>query len=80
MTEQIVSFVGALLILAAYTALQAGRTKADAYLYLLMNLAGSLILAIIAARIKQVGLTVLEGSWAVITLIAFWKRLLKRDA
>lgn len=74
MVEQIISFVGALMILGAYGGMQSGKMNSNGLLFLLLNLIGSLILAVIAFRIRQLGLTLLEGAWAAITLVSIARR------
>lgn len=76
MAEQIVSLAAAAMILIAYGAQQAGKLKSDSRLYLLLNLVGAAILALIAFRIKQVGLTVVESAWMLISLAALARNLL----
>ena len=74
MLEQIVSLVGAALILVAFGAAQAHKLKQDSTLYLILNLFGSIILAFSAIRVRQLGLTLLESAWAIITLISLIRR------
>lgn len=64
---QIVSVCGALLILVAYGANQAGRLGPERRMYSVLNLAGSLTLAIIAIAEAQWGFLLLEGVWAVVS-------------
>jgi uncharacterized membrane protein len=65
--DQVVQIVGALLILAAFAALQAGRIDANSRLYLILNLVGSAILAVIALYEDQWGFLLLETAWAVVS-------------
>lgn len=74
MIEQVVSLVGAAMILAAFGAQQAGRLDGKSTLYLVLNLAGSAILTYSAIRARSAGLTALEGSWAVISLVSLLRR------
>jgi hypothetical protein len=67
---QIVSLVGSLLILAAFTANQLGRMTAEQRLYTLLNLAGSAILAVVALAEEQWGFLLLEGVWAMVSAYA----------
>ena len=68
MIGQIVSLVGAAMILAAFAAQQAGRLAPTDGAYLVLNFAGSAILTYFAVQAGNIGLIVLEGSWAVISL------------
>jgi hypothetical protein len=64
---QALSIVGAILILAAYGAVQL-RWLTAGFLFSLVNLAGSLILAFVAVVEEQVGFALLEGVWSLISL------------
>jgi len=75
---QAVSLAGAALILAAFAAQQAGRWKPTDLAYLAFNFAGAAILAYFAVLARNLGLIVLEGSWAVISLWSFSRALLSR--
>ncbi len=74
MIGQAVSLVGAGMILAAFAAQQAGKLGREDLVYLLLNLVGSVILTYFAWQARNAGLTVLEGVWAVISLISLLKR------
>jgi len=74
MLEQVVSLVGAAMILVAFGAAQANKLRQDSTLYLILNLFGSIILAFSAIRVRQLGLTLLESAWAIITLISLIRR------
>jgi hypothetical protein len=67
---QAASIVGAALILLAYASHQAGAMGRDSSWYHLLNLAGALILCVVAVDAFQIGFIVLEGVWAVISLVA----------
>jgi hypothetical protein len=66
--EQAISIAGAALILAAYGANQAGWLDRTRPLYSVLNLVGSVILAVIAWRAGQWGFLLLEGTWALISV------------
>jgi uncharacterized membrane protein HdeD (DUF308 family) len=70
MVGQIVSLIGAAMILAAFGAQQAGKLRPEALVYLLLNLVGSAILTYFAVEARNLGLIALEGSWAVISLVS----------
>lgn len=77
---QTISLVGALMILAAYGASQAKRIQQTSFAYIILNLVGSAILAVIAFVGTQWGFLLLEGVWALISLWALIKYFLhERD-
>lgn len=65
---QILSIVGALLILAPFAASQVGRLSTQTLSYQLMNLAGSAGLTAVALVEHQYGFILLEGTWAIVSL------------
>jgi hypothetical protein len=75
--DQIVQVAGALLILAAFAAAQFHRLDQDSPTYLVLNLIGAAILAVLAWREEQWGFLMLETVWA---LVSAWGLLrLRRD-
>jgi len=75
--HQLISFVGALLILIAYVGHQLGWVNARGAAYNILNATGSAILAWIALHPFQVGFVVLETVWTVVSL---WALLRPRTA
>ena len=65
--DQLIQVAGALLILAAFAGQQLGRISAASRLYLLLNLVGSVVLAVLAVIEEQWGFVLLEGVWAVVS-------------
>ena len=68
--RQLVSFAGAMLILAAYVGHQLGWMNSRRMAYNLLNAVGSVILTWIALHPFQLGFVVLEATWAVISIWA----------
>jgi hypothetical protein len=65
--DQLIQIVGALLILTAFAAVQFDRMSPDSRIYLALNLAGSIILAVLAVAASQWGFVLLEGVWAIVS-------------
>jgi hypothetical protein len=78
-TIQIVSVLGSLLVLLAYVANQLGWLRATGLGYACANIAGSGILAIIAALEEQWGFLILEAAWASVSLVAAVGRTARPD-
>jgi hypothetical protein len=64
---QAIQIIGALVILGAFAATQLGELPTDSRLYLLLNLIGSAVLAVIAVVEGQIGFVLLEGIWAIVS-------------
>ncbi len=79
MIGQVISLIGAGMILAAFGAQQAGRLQPSDRTYLWLNVAGSAILTWFAVEARNLGLIVLEGSWALISLVSL-ARAFRRPA
>lgn len=75
MIGQAISLLGAAMILAAFAAQQAGRLRPSDAVYLALNFVGSAILAYFALEAGNLGLIVLEGTWAVISLWSLGRAL-----
>lgn len=65
---QVTQIVGALLVLAGFTGAQLGRLSQHSVVYLVLNLVGSAVLAVLAALDAQYGFLLLEGVWALVSL------------
>jgi hypothetical protein len=65
---QIISVVGAVMILVAYAGNQRGWMGRESAWYNLLNLVGSGLLAWIAIRDRRVGFIFLETAWALLSI------------
>ena len=70
----VIQIVGAVLILAGFILNQTGRLDAGSYAYLLFNLTGAAILAVLAFQDRRWGFVLLEGVWALVALAGLFTR------
>ena len=64
---QAIQMVGAVLVLAAFVLNQRRRLSTDSTSYLALNAFGTGILAVVAGVNRDVGFTLLEGTWAIVS-------------
>lgn len=72
---QVLSLLGAVLCLIAFVLLQRGRWRSDGLGYLWANLLGSTLLTIVGAWDRRAGFVLLEGVWAIVSLLSMVRRL-----
>ena len=80
MTMQVISVVGALMVLFAYGLIQAGTWRELDAGYLALNIVGSLLLGIVALEDRRVGFVLLEFAWAGIAMVGVARAVRARDA
>ena len=68
MLYQLVSLLGASLILAAYLAINRNWVKPHDRLYNIMNLIGGVLLFWVAVVDQRIGFIVLEATWAIVAI------------
>ena len=76
-TVQAIQLIGAALILIPFAAVQLKRMQVDSVAYQLLNLVGSLMLTLTAVVHRQYGFILLEGIWAIMSLVGLLR--LKRS-
>ena len=76
---QLVAVLGSLLVLVAYVASQFGWLSVKGLSFAFANIAGSGILAVVAALEAQWGFLLLEGAWASVSLVAVVRQRAKPD-
>jgi hypothetical protein len=67
--RQVVSVLGAVLILLPFAASQLGRMSTTSVPYQLLNLIGSGALAVVAVLERQYGFILLEVVWAAMSIV-----------
>jgi hypothetical protein len=77
--DQVVQIVGALLILAGFILSQRNLLDLNSYLYLILNLIGAAILAVLAFQDQRWGFVLLEGVWAMVALVGLIARLVQKE-
>lgn len=77
--DQGLQIVGALMVLAGFAAAQFHVLDPRSYPYLLLNMVGSAILAVLAYEERQWGFLLLEGVWALVSLLGLVMRALGKQ-
>lgn len=75
--RQIIGLLGAFLILIPFAASQLERLETSSKTYQTLNLVGAVILTTIAGLERQYGFILLEGVWALMSLVGL-RRVLSR--
>ena len=67
--RQIIGLAGAVLILAPFAASQVGRLRTTTITYQVLNVVGASILTAIAILESQYAFILVEGAWALMSLV-----------
>ncbi len=67
--DQAVQLIGAVLILTAFVLAQQRRMATDSVVYLVLNAVGAALLAVVAVLDGDLGFTLLEGTWTVVSTV-----------
>ena len=68
MVTQVMSLVGAFMVLGAYFALQRGWLAGEDRIFNLLNFVGAGMLTWVAIEDRRIGFILLEGAWALLSL------------
>lgn len=74
MFYQVISVIGAILILVAYILLQLGRMDRTNRWFSIMNFVGSALLTWVAVIDWRVGFIFLEAAWALLSMPGMFRR------
>jgi hypothetical protein len=74
----VLQVLGAIAVLAAFVAVQRGVVEVQCGCYLVLNLFGSALLALLALTGHQWGFLLLEGTWAAVSFAGLQTRLRRR--
>jgi len=77
--DQVVQLIGAVLILTAFVLAQQRRMTTDSVAYLVLNAVGAAILAVVAVADGDIGFTLLEGTWTVVSTVGLVRYLKGRQ-
>ncbi len=77
---QVISLAGALLILLPFAGSQLGKLSTGSLSYQAMNLVGSALLTLVATVERQYGFILLEGTWAIASLVGLGRVVRGRSA
>jgi uncharacterized membrane protein len=73
MVWQVISLIGAVLVLFSFAALQTKRIEQESVPYQLMNMIGGVCLCAAAIVALQYGFILLEGTWAILSAHGLWR-------
>ena len=77
--DQAVQLIGAVLILTAFVLAQQRRMATDSPAYLVLNAVGAALLAVVAVMDRDIGFTLLEATWTVVSTVGLVRCLRGRS-
>ena len=72
---QVAQLIGAVVILIAFAGAQRGSMSPHSLVYLVLNLVGSIVLAVVAVITGNWGFLLLEAVWAVVSAWGLYREL-----
>ena len=72
---QTIQLIGAIIVLAAFVANQRMGLRSDSVPFLVANAVGTAVLAAVAAVGRDIGFTLLEGVWSVVSTLSLVRAL-----
>lgn len=76
--SEVLQILGATMVLAGFVSVQRALVDPQAVAYLLLNFAGSGLLAVLALAGRQWGFLLLEASWAGVSFVGMASSLRRR--
>lgn len=79
MLYDVLEVFGAIAILVAFAGVQSKRMQPTSLAYLLLNVVGAGVLAVVALLDRDWGFVLLETSWAIVSVGGLWSRGISRE-
>jgi hypothetical protein len=73
-----IGFFGVFLILLAYFFNTIGKVKSNNLIFIVLNLIGAIMACLASILLNYIPFIILESTWAIISLVALFKQILKK--
>ncbi len=77
--SDLTGFTGVFILLIAFLLNLSNKLSKDNLIYILMNFTGAALACIASCLIKYLPFIILEGTWTVVSLVAFIRYLYKKN-